>query len=231
MRRTLGLSLLAVLASLPASANVTVRTLNQQYAATAAQKVHLDFPVGSLEIEAVDGDRVKLEVRLECKRAGSSRCEDLAREIGLTADSSGGRLHLHLTGWPHMSGHSLEARVHAEVPRHLSLKAELGVGQMTIHGGAGDLDADLGVGDARIQRDSGDVDLDVGVGHGDIRMPQGSVRTVALESGMGDAHLRTPDKSYKGSGFLGRSLKWRDGRGPARIHGECGVGEIQAQLE
>lgn len=232
MRRLLGLSTLALLAALPAAADVTVRTLSQQYSAAAADKIHLDIPVGTLEVVAVPGNRVKVDVKLDCDRASQQRCVDLAKRLELVEDGGGDKVRVRLKGWPKASGNkSLEVHVRAEVPRDLPLKAELGVGELKVSGGQRRLDADVGVGEVDITHEQGDVDVSVGVGEATVRMREAEVASAALEVGIGETGLRVGGKRYSGSGFLGGDLKWKKGRGAARIHADIGVGEVSVKLE
>lgn len=232
MRRLLGLSTVALLAALPAGADVTVRTLSQQYPAAAADKVHLDIPVGTLEVVAVPGNQVKIDVRLDCDRSGQQRCVDLAKRLQLVEDGGGDKVRIRLKGWPKTGGNrSLEVHVRAEVPRDLPLKAELGVGELKVSGGQRRLDADVGVGEVDITHEQGDVDVSVGVGEATLRMRETAVASAALEVGIGETDLRAGGKRYSGSGFLGGDLKWTKGTGTARIHADVGVGEISVKLE
>jgi hypothetical protein len=231
MRRTiLGLSCLTLLAALPARADVILRTLSQQYDAARVEQVHLDFPVGSLEVEGVPGGQVRLEIRLECD-SERSRCAEAAKHVRLADPGSSGNLHVRFEGWPKTSLKGLKARVHAQVPRDLPLHAELGVGELDIQRGRADWKAEVGVGEAKISHEQGDLDVDVGVGEVRIHMPETAVASVSADTGMGEASLRTGTKRYQGTGFLGHEVRWKQGRGGARIQADCGVGEITVQLE
>ena len=233
MRRTiLGLSCLSFLflAAPAARADVVLRTFSQTYDAARADKIHLDIPVGSVEVEGVAGDRLRLEIRLECD-SKSSGCADAARRVQLADPGSSGHLHVHFAGWPKHGFKGLKARVHAQVPRDLPLHAELGVGEMNVRGGQADWKAEVGVGDAKVSHQQGDLDVDMGVGEVQIRMPESAVGSVSADTGMGEASLHAGDKRYGGAGFLGHELRWKKGRGAARIDADCGVGEITVRLE
>lgn len=232
MRRLLGLSTMALLAALPAVADVTVRTLSQQYPAASAEKIHLEIPIGSLEVVAVPGNQVKVDMRLDCDRISQQRCVDLAKRLELVEDGGGDKIRVRLKGWPKASGpRRLEVHVRAEVPRHLPLRAELGVGELKVSGGQNRLVADVGVGEVTIEHVQGDVDVKVGVGEATVRMREAAVASARLEVGIGETSLRAGGKRVSGSGFLGGDLKWNKGQGASRIHADIGVGEISVRLE
>src|SRR6185436_3713400 len=109
--------------------------------------IHLDFPVGELQVAAASGREVQVQVRLECDSKRQTRCVNAAGAVELTATTSGDRLHVGLMGWPKTGTRGLEAHVVVSVPRDLPLRAELGVGEMRISGLTSDVDADLGVGE------------------------------------------------------------------------------------
>jgi hypothetical protein len=203
----------ALLGSLPAAADEVVRTLDRQTSAADVSSIHLDFPVGEVQIDAGTGRQVQVHLRLECDSQRQTRCVEAAKGIEVMAGRSGDRLHIQLKGWPKAGTRGLEAHFVVTVPRDLPLKAELGVGEMRISGLESDLDADVGVGEIR------------------VKMPEATVASVSVDTGVGDANLFAQGHRWESSGLVSRELKWHEGRGKAAINVDCGVGEAEVRLD
>jgi len=208
----LAAALLAALPVSPAFADEVVRTLDRQFSAADASRIHLDFPVGELKVEAGSGRQVEVHVDLQCDSPRKTRCVDAAKAVELVA-STGDKLHVELKGWPKSGTRGLEADVRVTVPRDLPLQAELGVGDMEISGMEADLSADLGVGDVT------------------VTMAESAVAEVHVDTGVGDANLSAGGHSFEGSGFVGKELDWTKGSGKAEIRIDCGVGEAEVRLQ
>lgn len=212
MKKLAPLVAAALLAALPAAADEVVRTLDRQFSAADASRIHLDFPVGELKVEAGSGRQVEVHVDLQCDSPRKTRCVDAAKAVELVA-SSGAKLHVELKGWPKSGTRGLEANVRVTVPRDLPLQAELGVGDMEISGLEADLSADLGVGDVT------------------VTMSESAVAEVHVDTGVGDANLSAGGHNFEGSGFVGKELDWTKGSGRAEIRIDCGVGEAEVRLQ
>jgi hypothetical protein len=203
----------ALLGSLPAAADEVVRTLDRQFSAADLSGIHLDFPVGGMEVEAGTGRQVRVQLKLECDSARQSRCVEAAKGIEVVAGKSGDRLHVQLKGWPKVGTRGLEAHYVVSVPRDLALRAELGVGEMRISGLENDLDADVGVGEIT------------------VKMAESTVASVSVDTGVGDANLFAQGRRWESSGLVSRELKWHEGHGKAAINVDCGVGEAEVRLD
>lgn len=202
----------ALLIALPAAADEVVRTLEHQVSAANASRIHLDFPVGDLEVEVGSGREVEIQVELECDSPRKTRCVEAAKKVEL-AVSSGDKLKVELKGWPKSGDRGMEGNFRVTVPRDLPLHAELGVGAMTIKGLEADLNANLGVGDVLVV------------------MPEAAVGEVHVDTGVGDANLLAGKDRIAGSGFVGKELDWTKGSGKAEVEIDCGVGEARIRLE
>lgn len=212
MKKTALILWAALLWVVPASADEVVRSFRQQIPAANAQKVHLDFPVGQLDVASGDGSQVGLDVKVKC-RERTSRCEEAARGLKLTFDNSGELFRVQIKNFPKWGrSRGMEIVAHITVPRGLDLHAELGVGELTIEGMAGDLDVDLGVGEAR------------------IRLPREAVASVDLDTGIGEASLVAAGRRYESSGLVAREINWDKGTGRSKVKVDCGVGEIDVVL-
>ena len=203
----------ALLGSLPAAADEIVRTLDRQLSAAEVSAIHLDFPVGEVQVDAGSGRQVQVQVKLECDSKRQTRCLEAAKAIEIVSSTSGGHLRVELKGWPKSGTRGLEAHYVVTVPRDLPLKAELGVGEMRIAGLENDLNADLGVGEVS------------------VKMSESTVASVNVDTGVGDANLFAQGRHWESSGLISRELKWHEGRGKAAINVDCGVGEAEVRLD
>jgi hypothetical protein len=203
----------ALLGSLPAAADEIVRTIDHQFSAADVAGIHLDFPVGGMQVDATSGREVKVQLKLECDSAHQTRCVEAAKGIEVVAGKAGDRMHVQLKGWPKGGTRGLEAHFVVSVPRDLPLKAELGVGEMIISGMESDLSADLGVGEVT------------------VKMPESAVASVSVDTGVGEASLYAQGHHWESSGLVSREVNWHQGRGKAAINVDCGVGEAQVRLD
>ncbi len=203
----------ALLWTLPARADddVVVRRFVKQLPVNGVERVVVDVPVGEVVIEGSNDRQVDLEVRLECDdRRGA--CEELAQRVRVVYSRDGDDLTLRLKEWPKSRNKGLEAHVRVRVPRDLSLKAELGVGELRIDSLESGINADLGVGELS------------------ITMPASAVGSVSADTGIGDANLTAAGRHYESSGLVAREIRWNKGTGKAQVEADCGVGEINVVL-
>src|SRR5262249_35112907 len=151
--------------------------------------------VGEVAVIAADQPQIGVEVEIRC--GYSSRCAEAARGVEIQV-SSEDPLRVSLTGWPHSRSRGMKVKATVRVPRNTPLTAALGAGRMTVEGVGAGLHANLGVGDV------------------EATLPEASVASVRLASGVGDALLRTSHGAQGGNrGFLGRSVSWHEGTGKA----------------
>jgi hypothetical protein len=208
---TLGAALLWVVPA--AGADEVVRSFHQQIPVANAQKIHLDFPVGELNVDPGDGGQVGLDVKVMCKEK-TGRCADAAHDLKLVFDNSGDVFRLQLKRFPKFGGSkNLHVVARITVPRELAVHAELGVGEMNIQGLAGDLDVDLGVGEVH------------------VTLPKEAFGSASLDTGIGDASLIAAGRHYESSGLMTRTIAWDKGTGHSKVKVDCGVGEIKMILK
>jgi hypothetical protein len=196
----------------PAGAKEIVRSFRQQIPMGGASRIHLDFPVGELRVEGWDNRQVDLDVAIACE-GGTSRCRKVAQDLRIVYNTAGGQLEIHVRDWPSLGavrGLNVIATVH--VPRTLTLRADLGVGEMTIQGIAGDLTAKVGVGEIQ------------------ATLPKEAIGSARLDAGIGESSLVAFGRRYSSSGLISRKLTWDRGTGHSRVKVDCGVGEIHVTL-
>jgi hypothetical protein len=184
-----------------------------RYEVAGAREIRIDFPVGELRVEGDDGDDVRMTVEVRCDRGSLEDCQERARKVTVQRNLEGGTLRFEFDGVPKMNSRGLTLHVHALVPRALSHRIEMGVGELDITGIAGSLEASLGVGELHIRGRTADY------------------RKVNADVGVGDASLRTRDQRVQGNGFIGRELRWSGGSGPSSMRAHIGVGQVTVTLD
>ena len=206
---------LATLLAVPATADEVVRTIEDGRAAGAFTELYLDFPVGELQIEASDGDRVEWIIELECDDDGwgSSSCPDRAERIAVEEELDGDRLELTLEGYSKWRNRGLSVRMRMQVPEQLSLWVDMGIGELGIVGMRNDVTVDMGIGEAS------------------LRMLADDVGQVALDTGIGETSLRTPQGRLGSSGLFTSEVDWPGATGEARVRVDLGIGEIDVRLQ
>jgi len=218
MRRFLSIAAAAMVAlpglTVPGPARAAVlETDSQTFPVSRQHRVRLEFPIGELRVIPSDESRVRFDLRVRCRGRSDERCADLANNLRLESDDTGGTLSLKLEGYPKWLRKGFTAMGELRVPRALSVRIEMGVGQLEIEGLEGDLDVDLGVGQA------------------ELRMSRAHVREVSVDTGIGDASIRGGGASTASSRFLGTRVSWTQGRGASDIRLHVGVGEGMVRLE
>jgi hypothetical protein len=138
------------MAAAPARA-VLLTTDPHTYPVTSKHRIRLEFPIGQLRVEPTDDSRVRFEIRVRCDGRDEDRCEELANQLTLDSDDTGGTLHLKLNKFPKWHNHGMKVMGTLSVPRSLAIDIEMGVGELDIRGMEGDIDVDLGVGEVDIQ--------------------------------------------------------------------------------
>ncbi len=213
MKKTALLLSIALMAGVvPAGADEIIRSFEQQIPMGGADEIALDFPVGEVTVEAWDNPQVNLEVKIACNKR-TSRCEEAAKALRLVYNTSGDRLRVEVKNWPKMSGgKGMHVIAKINVPRGLPLWTDLGVGELNVEGTTGDLTVDLGVGEVN------------------VTLPKEAVRSVDLDTGIGEANLNAAGRHYESAGLMARQLTWNEGKGNARVKVDCGVGEIGVSL-
>jgi predicted small secreted protein len=212
MKKTALLILAVLLWALPATAKETVRSFRQQIPLGTAGRIHLDFPVGEIRVEGWDNRQVGLDVKIICNEL-TRRCEEGARALRVVFSREDGQLEVRVADWPHFGaakGLNVNAVMH--VPRNLPLRADLGVGSLTIDGIAADVTADLGVGEVH------------------VNLPKEAIGSAAIDAGIGEASLVAAGRRYSSEGLIVRAIHWDKGQGHSRVKVDCGVGEIHVTL-
>lgn len=212
MKRTALLLCAALLWASSAGAEEIVRSFRQQIPAGGADGISLDFPVGEVTVEAWESSQVDLDVKLACNHHRTSRCAEAAKAVRLVYDTSGDRIRIQVKNWPKLGAKGLHVIARIHVPRDLPLRADLGVGELTVEGTTNDLTLGLGVGEVNVM------------------VPKEAIGSVDLDTGVGEASLHANGRHYESAGLISRELRWDKGTGRAGVTVDCGVGEIDVTL-
>jgi len=190
-----------------------LQTDTKAYPVTPGHKVYIEFPVGHLQVEASDGDKVRLTIGVKCRDGDLDDCTTWAKRLRLVTEDDGRILYIKLDKYPkwHSGRNTVQAVL--QVPRNLAMTVEMGVGDLEIVGMGGELELELGVGDA------------------DVRVPRASVSDVQVEVGVGDAAIQGAGSKSGSRGWIGRTVRYSAGPGTSRVHLEVGVGEGTVRLD
>jgi hypothetical protein len=189
-----------------------VQSATKVYPVTPQHRVRVDFPVGSLHIEANDDSQVRLNLVVRCSTRDADDCAEVANKLKLTVTNEDNVLTLKLDKLPTFA-HNVNIEGVLQVPRALPVHVEMGVGDVRVYDMEGEVDIELGVGDAQ------------------ARLPDNSVHAVDIEVGVGDATLKRQGRTMASRGFIGREVHWDDGAGRSRVRFHVGVGDGEVRLE
>ena len=190
----------------------TVRTLAETVRLEADDTLVLDFPVGELRVEGTSSQSVEVTVEIECSSL-RRRCQSAAEEIEIEIRQRGHRVIVEIDGWPRWGTGGMKVKLEARVPRRTPLRVDMGVGQIQVRGLHANVSVDLGVGEVEVEMDAD------------------HVRSVTLDSGIGESSVAVNGSPVKNRrSFLGAEIDWSEGTGTARIEVDLGVGAIDIDL-
>ena len=188
-----------------------IRSFDRDFDASGLDQLRLDIPVGEIEIEGTSGDRIEVEVRIECNFRKRS-CRDLAEDVDLVANTFGDEITLELDGLAKWRSLGMSFEIQVKAPARMDLEVELGVGRIDILGFKNDITVDQGIGELH------------------VTMAESRVSSVDIDAGLGEANLRYTGGRMAASGIFDNDLRWNEGIGAARVRLDLGVGEVELQL-
>ncbi len=230
------ISLLAILlATFAVSVDASdQRTLTHSEPVAAIEVLDLSSGIGDVKITAREGvDDIAIEVQLTPRRGGffssKRQAERAVEEASLRATSKGHRLVLRIDP-PADEDRRFEERWTIEIPAHVRVTLDHGVGDVVIRGVAAGIEIDSGVGDVNVQVLEGDVTIDLGVGTAVVHAPASAYASAEGAGGVGNARLTVLGKRIESGGFVGHSASWTGG-GSHHIEVSVGVGDAVITLE
>lgn len=194
-------TLATILMAVPALAEE--RTLSQTFA-YQGETLYLDVGVGEVEIEAVDGDEVAVEVVLTPSNAGwifGSNTDFSDVEISPKI-TEGKRMVLSLN-----DNDDLKEQWRIKLPAKAAVSVDMGVGRIATSGLDNSLEIDLGVGEVQINHSH-----DYG--------------SISLHSGVGEVNfIRNGQQQQVSQTLVSQSFQSQSG-GSGKLKVEVGVGEV-----
>ena len=176
-------------------------TLEDNFTIVSNSTIHLEVPVGELEITTHGGSNVELEVvvkEADSNWFSSADLDDATLSKTIKDDDVYLRVDLDDT----------QQKWTLNIPKTSSLEIDMGVGEVSIDGVSQNLELDLGVGDANIEL-AGD-----------------NYAKINLETGVGDADLHGFKDFRQERAIVSKDINWR-GDGEFRINVEVGVGDVE----
>ena len=181
------------------------KRISEHLTMTEQQSLHINFPVGSLEIEVTDSNQLEVEIEIKPKKNGwFSSSQDLSN-ITLSKKVTDNRVKLEI------DEDDLQQEWTLRVPRSAAIDINLGVGSIEVNKLANSADIEVGVGSIRVDTVLNDfkrIDLDSGVG--DTRVT-GLVNEIKENRKMVSSEIQ-----YRGQGEFTLNL-------------EVGVGDIRVR--
>jgi hypothetical protein len=201
----------------PAAAERSIRHLSRESVTRPDQDIHINFPIGELRVVGTSGDKLSIDLDIRCQKSGwRADCEDAAERVELVVEGENDRLSVEFRGYPRLLHDDSKISLHGtiRVPANHPLIVEMNIGELEIEGVAADLEANLHIGELSIEA------------------PGRGFGSAALDAGIGEATLRTPDGWIEGdrSFLVGSEVSWRRGTGRDRIRADVGIGEIEVRL-
>jgi hypothetical protein len=210
------------------------KTLTRTLDAGAIENLELSSGIGDVTIIAREGlDEVAVEVVLTPRRGGffssKRQAERDVEEASLEASVRKERLRLEITPTDD-EDRRFEERWSIEIPARLTMRLDLGVGDIEIKGSAADIELDSGVGDVDITTFEGDIIVDLGVGKAVVRGPAAAYGEAEAAGGVGNARITVRGEEIEGGGFVSHSASW-SGDGSSAIEVAVGVGDAVIILD
>ena len=204
--------IIALLGAVAAESEI-VRTLEETLSLESKETLDLDLPMGELRVEGKADGPAEVTVEIECSK-WRRRCLRAAEDIEIAVRRGNQRLRVEIDGWPQWGTSGMSMNVLARVPQTSPLEVDLGIGQVVVTGLRSDLFIDVGIGKVEV-----DMDADF-------------IRSVHLESGIGDSSMTLAGEAVGNKrSFLGDELRWSEGTGSARIKIDLGIGAIDVDLD
>lgn len=178
------------------------------------EPITIRFGIGELDIVAADVSEVRAELEVGCKNLSEELCAKYGERLRIDAERGEDGIDVVLRGLSKWKLRKLELEGRVTVPRGSPLSAQIGIGDVEIHGGEKDLHVRMGIGDLT------------------IRVPEDTVGSVAMATRIGDASLSGSEhRAGSRRKLLGAQVSWADGSGDARIEVGLRIGDAKVVLE
>jgi len=209
----LPLALAAALLS-PAASRAASRNLDTTIPTAGVASLRLVLAVGEIEVRGDGGEELRAELSVRCRR--DSSCAGKIENVHLDSTRQGDRLIFTVRGYPKLlNSDNMQVDGVVHVPAGLPLDIDMKVGKLGVNAVGSDVRVDMGVGEVR------------------VNVAADGIGRVHLDSGVGEATLRSPSGRFEArrSMLIGAKLDWREGRGAALVDVDLGVGEVTVDLD
>jgi hypothetical protein len=146
------------------------KIIEQTFELDSLKQVDVDVHVGTIKIKPSKDNQIHLKIEVEPKDGFFSWFSESVDDIKLKTKNSSHSLDLELTEGDYEENWVLE------IPNHLNVELDMGVGDVNIKGIYSNIDIDNGVGHVRVISSSqyvAEVDLDAGVGDTSVSADNG----------------------------------------------------------
>lgn len=182
--------------------------LQEQLDSKNLHRVELDVAVGQVDIQVVEGTDIKLDVELEPDNNWLGFGPDLSdAKIEMRQQGDKVKIRIELDA----DDDDVKQNWTIQLPQHLALALDLGVGSIDIDGMKQDAKVDVGV---------GDVDFTL-----DTRLYQ----SIELDAGVGDTGIRGGAGRYQTERAMVTSNSKLSGSGTFTLKANVGVGDIKVK--
>ncbi len=191
---------------------VEVRSLRQELLPGNATQVQVKLAFGDITVEGFDGDRVEIDLALDCDRQDMAVCKKRSDRIQLAPRIRRGDLQVRLARTSRARLRGVKARLKVRIPSQIPLEIDVNNGDVYVTDLASHINVNSGAGDV------------------DVLGRRDHTALVNVDIGFGKADLWLGDGRVQGSGWP-RSIDWR-GSGDAEINVDVvGTGDVSVRLE
>ncbi len=214
MRKLTTIATLALLLAVASPAVAEeVRTITQNFDASALESLYVDFPIGELKVEGTSSERIMVEIVIKCTRSRSlDACIDRAEDISLESRERSDDLNLSIEGFSKWRSRGMNIEMKVLVPEALDVRIDMSIGEL------------------EMKQLFGNVNVDMGIGEVSLQSSEEMVGRVSLDTGIGESSLSTHRGKSSSAGLFTREIAWTEGNGDSEIQIELGIGEISVRL-
>jgi hypothetical protein len=181
---------------------------------TPGEPIRIEFGVGELEVEAIEGSELRAEVRLDCRDLDRATCLERGKRLVIEPRRTASGLEVRMKGLNRRWLRKIGVTGSVRVPRTSPLDVDIGIGDVDIVSGGQDLKVSMGIGDLSVEA------------------PEESVGTVAVRTKIGDASLTSGGDWRPGKRVMlvGARVRWQEGQGPSTIEVGLRIGDARVRL-
>lgn len=180
-------------------------TLKDTFPLTATGTLHLEVPVGEINLKTHEGDDIQVKVDIKPQNDSWFGDGDDIADADFEYTTKDGHLYLEIDKDKSVQSWTIS------MPRNANIDLDVGVGEINLN----DVNAD--------------VLIDVGVGDVEVEVNHDNYATINLEAGVGDVELDGFTNAQWEKGMVGDTVRW-NGSGSYKIDIEVGVGEVEVEL-